>query len=213
MFWWFYRNVDLTGIQTALEEQNILLTQISNSMANHWADWASLAASVIIGLITLWIARQQSKIMRKQHNLELFNKRWVMLEEFKILADTYSSLQYANPIEIAEDPSKNYYLFDDKLIEFSQKAYVVFGKKTSEKFTYVRNLCVEKHKRQNELWNIQQKLSIWDECVQDRLGSKESLKAKEQAIMNEITTLSTQVLLSWGPIYNLILNIIQNGDV
>ena len=45
------------------------------------------------------------------------------------------------------------------------------------------------------------------------LGSKESLKAKEQAVTDEITALSTQILLSWGPMYNLILNIIQNGNI
>lgn len=74
-----------------------------------------------------------------------------MLEEFKVLTDEYNAFQYANPLEVAEEPSKNYYLFDQKLREFSQKAYVIFGKEISEKFTYVRNLCVEKYKRQNEL--------------------------------------------------------------
>lgn len=84
MFWRFYRNVDLTGLQTALEEQNTLLTQISRLLSDRWADWASLGASVIIGLITLWLAQQQSKIMSRQHNLELFNRRWVCWKSLRL---------------------------------------------------------------------------------------------------------------------------------
>lgn len=101
-----------------------------------------------------------------------------MLEEFKALAYEYNAFQYANPLEVAEDPSKNYYLFNNKLMDFSLKVYVVFDKDVHNKLEELRNLCLEKYKKQNELWKMQRKIGLWHECVGDTLGSKEDFKKR-----------------------------------
>lgn len=136
-----------------------------------------------------------------------------MLEEFKALTYEYNAFQYANPLEVAEDPSKNYYLFNNKLMDFSLKVYVVFDKDVHNKLEELRNLCLEKYKKQNELWKMQRKIGLWHECVGDTLGSKEDFKKEEDRLTQELVSFSTKILFSWGPIYTSILKIIQSGEV
>lgn len=216
MFPWMFNYVTADSIVHILYKQNEILAQIAahlhTTASDHsglWSFWSSL----IIGLVALWTAFQQNKISKKQHNLELFDKRWAMLEELRILGNEYFDFPHSATSEDAiNDPNKNYYLFDNKLTLFNNKSFVIMGKKTYDELEKLRQKCMEYHQIQMEYWQVKSKLEMWD-AIYAGTGSKEELQQQETSLVEKIGTTQLKVYNMWSDIHKIFMQQIQNRDI
>lgn len=217
MFPWMFNYIATDPLSHILYEQNEILTQIAthlNTIANdHSGEW-SFWSSLIIGLVAVWTAFQQSKISKRQHNLELFDKRWALLEELRILGNEYFDFPHsAAPEETVNNPKKNYCLFDNKMLLFNNKAFVIMGKETYEELEKLRKKCMEYHQIQEEYWQVKKKLKFWDEVYKNKIESKEELQQQETNLTKEIGTVQLKTYDMWNNIYKIFLYQIQNREI
>ena len=211
-----FNYIDPNSLNHLLYKQNDALAQIAihlQTMANDnsglWSFWSSL----IIGGVALWTAFQQNKILKKQHNLELFDKRWALLEELRILGNEYFDFPHsATPEDAINDPDKNYHLFDNKLILFNNKSFVIMGKKTYDELEKLRQKCMEYHQMQMKYWQVKSKLEMWD-AIYAGTGSKEELQKQESSLVTQIGSIQMTVYNMWSNIHKTFVQQIQDKEI
>ena len=216
MFPWMFNYVTADSISYILYKQNEILAQIAahlhataNDHSGFWSFWSSLT----IGLVALWTAFRQNEISKKQHNLELFNKRWAMLEELRILENEYFDFPHSTtPEDVTKDPNKNYYLFDNKLTLFNDKSFAIMGKKTYEELEKLRQKCMEYHQIQMKYWQVKSKLDMWD-TIYAGVGSKAELQQQETSLVGKIGNTQLELYNMWSNIHTTFLHQIQNREI
>lgn len=209
--------VDSMLVNHIIQQQNVMLSQIASylqSMVNDHSGLWSFWASVIIGLIALWTAFQQNEISKKQHNLELFDKRWALLEELRILGNEYFYFPHsATPKEGMNDPDKNYYLLDNKLKLFNNKSFVIMGKKTYDELENLRQKCMEYHQLQMEYWQVKSKLEMWDAIYTGGTESKEDIQQQKTNLAHKISETQIITYSLWDDIHKTFLQQIQDKKI
>ncbi len=199
MFPMLYHYIDTTALQQLMEEQNKLLSYIANNLSPS-LDYCELIATVILGLITLWIAKQQTTIMKKQHNLDLFNKRWALYEELKVLAKQ----SYTQKQDFLADGIKNYNTFYSQLKTLSQQLSIIFDPEISDKCDKLANNYQEMYQLQKELKTNDSRLTI---C------NNKSNQEKEVEIITNMGSLSAKILTTWEDIQRSMLANIKKSDI
>lgn len=199
MFPILYAYIDTTALQVFLEEHNRLLSHIANNTFS-LADVCSLVATLILGLMTRGIAKKQTTIMKKQHNLDLFNKRWTVYEELKELAKQV----YTQKQDFSTEGIKNYNVFYSQLKTFSQQLSILFDQEISDK-------CDELANNYQEMYQLQVELKINDNTL--KKCNNKSHQEKEVEIMTNIGSLSATILTNWEDIQKSILSKIKNSDI
>lgn len=194
-----YHYIDTTALQQLMEEQNKLLSYIANNLSPS-LDYCELIATVILGLITLWIAKQQTTIMKKQHNLDLFNKRWALYEELKVLAKQ----SYTQKQDFLADGIKNYNTFYSQLKTLSQQLSIIFDPEISDKCDKLANNYQEMYQLQKELKTNDSRLTI---C------NNKSNQEKEVEIITNMGSLSAKILTTWEDIQRSMLANIKKSDI
>lgn len=205
---------------SSIQQQNKVIEQLAISLANiandqtaKYSFWATIVLGIITLGITVYFGVQQYKISKKQHNLELFNKRWTLLEELRILGKEYFDFPHsATPDDVTQDPNKNYYLFDNKLTLFNDKSFAIMGKKTYEELEKLRQKCMEYHQIQMEYWQVKSKLDMWD-TIYAGVGSKEELQQQETSLVGKIGNTQLELYNMWSNIHTTFLHQIQNREI
>lgn len=199
MFPILYNYIDTTALQQLMEKQNKLLSYIADNISPS-LDYCELIATVILGLITLWIAKQQTTIMKKQHNLDLFNKRWALYEELKVLAKQ----SYTQKQDFSADGIKNYNAFYSQLKTLSQQLSIIFDPEISNKCDKLANNYQEMYQLQKELKTNDSRLTI---C------NNKSNQEKEVEIITNMGSLSAKILTTWEDIQRSMLANIKKSDI
>lgn len=199
MFPILYAYINTTALQVFLEEHNRLLSHIANNTFS-LADGCSLVATLILGLMTWGIAKKQTTIMKKQHNLNLFNKRWTVYEELKELAKQV----YTQKQDFSTEGIKNYNVFYSQLKTFSQQLSILFDQEISDE-------CDELANNYQEMYQLQVELKINDNTL--KKCNNKSHQEKEVEIMTNIGSLSATILTNWEDIQKSILSKIKNSDI
>lgn len=214
---WMFNYVDSMLVNHIIQQQNVMLSQIAShleSMANDHSGLWSFWASVIIGLIALWTAFRQNEISKKQHNLELFDKRWALLEELRILGNEYFDFPHsATPEEGMNDPDKNYCLLDNKLKLFNNKSFVIMGKKTYDELENLRQKCMEYHQLQMKYWQVKSKLEMWDAIYAGGTESKEDIQQQETNLVHKIGETQIITYSLWNDIHKIFVQQIQDKKI
>ena len=220
MFSLLFNQMDSILLISSIQQQNKVIEQLAISLANiandqtaKYSFWATIVLGIITLGITVYFGVQQYKISKKQHNLELFNKRWAMLEELRILGNEYFDFPHSTTSEdTTKDPNKNYYLFDNKLTLFNDKSFAIMGKKTYEELEKLRQKCMEYHQIQMEYWQVKSKLEMWD-AIYAGTGSKEELQQQETSLVGKIGNTQLELYNMWSNIHTTFLHQIQNREI
>lgn len=96
-------------------------------------DILNIIETFIIGILAYCISRKQTKIQEYQFNLELFNKRWIMLDELKKIGSEAENFKH---FKLSEDllPENDYSVLYNKLNNFAEKCSILFNKDFEIKF-------------------------------------------------------------------------------
>lgn len=204
MFPWFYDRVvlDTKELLPVLEKQNQLLQSISDNIADHLVMWVSIVVTCILGIITFYIAKQQKQIMLQQHKLDLTNKRWGFLEELKRLEKEYFKFPHSATMEeIANDVSKNYLSFDEKLRLFNKRGLSIFNDDIYTELEVLRKQCQKYHFLLAEYWNVKRQL-------QDN-NTNHQLQSSEIELCKQISDSLLPTYAAWSIMQEKIIDFIQ----
>ena len=220
MFSLLFNQIDSILLISNIQQQNKILEQLSSSLdsiakdqTSKYSFWATIVLGIVTLGITIYFGIQQYRISKKQHNLELFNKRWTLLEELRILGKEYFDFPHsATPEDAINDPNKNYYLLDNKLTLFNNKSFVIMGKKTYDELEKLRQKCMEYHQIQMEYWQVKSKLEMWD-AIYAGTGSKEELQQQESILVKKIGSTQLTTYHMWDNIHKIFVKQIQNKEL
>lgn len=198
MFSMLLSNLDIALFTYYIKQQNEILEKLEASLiniANNSTDRYSFWATVIFGLITFYLGWQQNKISKKQHNLELLNKRWVLLEEFKLLEKNFFDMR-RDVAEVGnENLSQTYALFNEKFMLLNQQIRILFGEDTFNNLETFRNHCREYHEKQIKYFQVKR-----EERFLDLINEKdeyESIREKLKEIEPQIGKMQLENINLW----------------
>lgn len=152
------------------------------------------------------IQSRQEDVQQKQHNLDLFNKRWAMLEELTSLGAEAMTFKHIYHEDLKKDDSseKNYYTIANKLNVFAEKCVILFNIDMSQQFKKIHDDFIEYHRT---LDSIEEWKKYHEECPE------QYTKEKKQKLEEKKINLDLYILKSFDSFYKDMLTFIQLTEV
>lgn len=160
--------------------------------------------SVLVTAFSALFIWCQKNIQKKQYNLALFDKRWSMLEELKVLGYEAQTWPHASPSEIVKDPAQNFWLMKNKLDFYAEKCDVLFNKDVS-------NLVKECSKNFTDYHQFETTLSTFAQLHTPPYSEKEM--EESQNLQKKHTELHHLLCSSFDKLWEEELKFIKNTEV
>ena len=212
MFPWIFNYVTTDSVGNMLCKQNDILEQIACSLktiANNNTDQYSFWSTVILGIITLcvtiYLGKQQNHISRRQHNLELFNKRWLAFEELKTLGAEAEGFKHIFVEDVKNEETESFYEVSHKLKFLASKCEILFNRDIKEGILKA-TIAFEKYHQNRDL--IEQWKRYFNEFV-----SNGRLPVEYQKAIDNDVKLCGEVLVCFDGIYEKMLSFIKDIEV
>ena len=161
-------------------------------------------ATVIFASKQRDIQEEQKIIESKQHNLELFNKRWALLEELKILGAQAESIKHNKETNSDTENNRHWSLIKNELDTFSTKCSILFDSEMEEACKEISEKFTNLHTTIDEELNWEKYHKDYPENYPEKLGGK---------LLNEKITLHMELCKSLASFYNDMLNFIKKEKI
>lgn len=205
MFPWLCNYIDVKSIENAIYSQNNILQNLIDSM-NKSSNY-SLLATVILGVITvgitIYFGYQQNNISKRQHNLELFNKRWLALEELKNIGYEAESFKHIYFEDIKDSEKESYHAIIHKINFFASKCEILFDSNIKTEILQACKSFEEYHKYEDTMEMKNRHAKEYEKIFNEKIAD----------IIDESPKLQVKMFYDFEKLYHKMLDFIRNTKI